>query len=220
MREPMREEHGFCIRCAPNEVGLAIGRIRKDTSDAGSRFDGYTSQQETEKKILHNVFVEGDAWFATGDLMRKDEHGFFYFVDRVGDTFRWKGENVATSEVADAIGELPEVAEANVYGVSIPGTEGRVGMAALVLKGRLDLAVFRSYLAERLPSYARPVFVRIKRAIEVTDTFKHTKKELASEGYNPSIIEDPIYFDDPALRAFVPLDTVLYDAIQRGDIRL
>jgi fatty-acyl-CoA synthase len=220
MREPVREEHGFCVRCAPNEAGLAIGKIRKDTSDAGNRFDGYTSQQETEKKILRNVFVKGDAWFATGDLMRKDEQGYFYFVDRLGDTFRWKGENVSTSEVAEAISELPEVAEAIVYGVSIPGTDGRVGMAALVLTGRLDLAVLRSYLAERLPSYARPMFVRIKRTIEVTDTFKYTKKDLVSEGFNPRIIDDPIYFDDPTLCAFVPVDTILYNAIQRGDIRL
>jgi fatty-acyl-CoA synthase len=220
MREPVRNKSGFFIRCAPQEVGLAIGRIGKDLSDAGSRFDGYTSQDETEKKILRDVFAEGDAWFSTGDLMRKDDHGYFYFVDRVGDTFRWKGENVATSEVSEAITALPEVAEANVYGVSIPGTDGRAGMAALVLKGDLDLATFRRHLAERLPAYARPLFVRIKPAMEVTDTFKQTKNGLASEAYNPSIIDDPIYFDDPALQAFVPLDPALYDAIQRGDIRL
>jgi len=217
---PVRDERGFCIRCAPNEVGQAIGRIGKGISGAGGRFDGYTSRAETEKKILRDVFEKGDAWFATGDLMRRDAHGYFYFVDRLGDTFRWKGENVATSEVAEAITAFAAIAEANVYGISIPGTEGRAGMAALVLKGELDLAAFRSHLAGRLPPYARPLFLRIKRAIDVTATFKHMKGGLASEGYDPSRIEDLIYFDDPARQAFVPLDQTLYDGIQRGRIRV
>ena len=140
----MRDDHGFCVRCATERVGItrSVGYARTCGTGHGGHFDGYTSQQETEKKILRNVFAGGDAWFATGDLMRKDEQGYFYFVDRVGDTFRWKGENVATSEVAEAIGALPQVAEANVYGVAIPGTDGRAGMAAMVLKGRLDLALF------------------------------------------------------------------------------
>ena len=102
-----------------------IGRIARDPSNVGGRFDGYTSQAETEKKILRNVFAKGDAWFATGDLMRKDDQGYFYFVDRLGDTFRWKGENVATAEVADAITAHSAIADADVYGVSVPGTEGR-----------------------------------------------------------------------------------------------
>ncbi|HVO93167.1 MAG TPA: AMP-binding protein, partial [Terriglobales bacterium] len=220
MLEPVRDEHGFCIRCTPNEVGLAIGKIARDGSDAGGQFDGYTNREETEKKILRDVFEKGDAWFSTGDLMRKDERDYFYFVDRVGDTFRWKGENVATSEVSEAIATFPAIAEANVYGVSIPGTDGRAGMAALVLKERLDLAALRTHLAGCLPTYARPLFVRIKRSIEVTDTFKQTKGKLAAQGYNPKVTDDPIFFDHPGLDAFVPLDAALYEAIQRGDIRL
>lgn len=218
-RRPVRDERGLCIRCAPNEAGLAVGRIAKDASSAGGRFDGYTSREETEKKILRDVFAKGDAWFATGDLMRRDQHGYFYFVDRLGDTFRWKGENVATSEVAEVITSFPAIAEANVYGVSIPGTDGRAGMAALVLRQELDLAAFRGQLAERLPAYARPVFLRIKRAIEVTVTFKQTKSGLASDGYDPNVVDDLIYFDHPERQAYVPLDPALYDDIQSGKIR-
>jgi fatty-acyl-CoA synthase len=218
--QPLRDERGLCIRCAPNEVGQAVGKIGKGASGAGGRFDGYTSRADTEKKILRGVFDERDAWFATGDLMRKDEQGYFYFVDRLGDTFRWKGENVATSEVAEAITTFPGIAEANVYGVSIPGTEGRAGMAALVLDGELDLEAFRLHLAECLPAYARPLFLRLRGALEVTATFKPTKGGLAAEGYDPSRIEDRLYFDHPARQAFVPLDERLYDEIQRGLIRV
>src|SRR5204863_6712202 len=124
---------GFCVRCGPNEVGEALGRIPPDASNVGSRFEGYTSREASEKKILRDVFEKGDIWFRTSDLLRKDEQGYFYFVDRIGDTFRWKGENVSTSEVSEAVTAFPGVAEANVYGVSIPGRDGRAGMAALVV---------------------------------------------------------------------------------------
>src|SRR5256885_2729322 len=130
--EPVRNEQGFCVRCAPNEVGEAIGPVLTDRSNVGSRFEGYTSEEASEKKILRGVFEPGDAWFRTGDLMRRDEQGYFYSVDRIGDTFRWKGENVATSEVAEAICAFPAVREAHVYGVALPGTDGRAGMAAPV----------------------------------------------------------------------------------------
>jgi fatty-acyl-CoA synthase len=231
LREPLRGADSFCVRCAADEIGLAIGRIEeggrspgdggsKSSGEGSARFSGYTSREETKKKILRNVFAPGDAWFATGDLMRKDAQGHFYYVDRVGDTFRWKGENVATTEVAEAITALPQVADASVYGVVIPGTDGRAGMAALVLKEHLDLVQLRSHLAAWLPSYARPVFLRIRRAIAATDTFKHAKGALAAEGYDPRVIADPLYFDDLLEGAFVPLDTALYDLIQRGGVRL
>jgi fatty-acyl-CoA synthase len=169
---------------------------------------------------LRNVFADGDAWFATGDLMRKDAQGYFYFVDRLGDTFRWKGENVATSEVAEAISAFPSIADANVYGVAVPGTEGRAGMAAIALKGPLDLASLRSHLMKLLPAYARPLFLRVRQGLEVTATFKHQKGRLVSDGYDPSLIEDPIYFDHAARQAFVPLDAALYDDIRCGRIRV
>ena len=166
------------------------------------------------------MFEHGDAWYRTGDLMRMDAGGFFYFVDRIGDTFRWKGENVATSEVAAAITAFPGIREANVYGVRVPGTEGAAGMAAIVSDGTLDLAELREHLARRLPPYARPLFLRLVNRIAATATFKHTKNDLQREGYDPAATSDPIYFDDPARGAFVRLDRALYQRIQAGTMRL
>lgn len=216
--EPVRDDQGFCTRCAPNEVGEALGPVLKDRSNIGSRFDGYTSQEASEKKILHNVFQPGDAWFRTGDLMRKDDRGFFYFIDRIGDTFRWKGENVATSEVSMALCAFPGVKEANVYGVAVPGADGRAGMAALVANAGLDLDALRAHLISRLPSYACPLFLRVRGEMEVTTTFKYTKSDLVREGYDPVAITDPIYFNDPVSQAFVRLDEALYEFIQAGQI--
>ena len=214
---PVRDARGFCVRCAPNEVGEAIGQLPKDQSNVGRRFEGYTNEEASEKKILLNVFAPGDSWFRTGDLMRKDEDGYFYFVDRIGDTFRWKGENVATSEVAATICGFDGVKEANVYGVAIPGTDGRAGMAAIVADDRrLDLAALRTHLVDHLPDYARPVFLRVRDDLAVTTTFKHTKSALVREGYDPAAIDDALYFDDRERQAFVRLDKALYDRIQNG----
>jgi fatty-acyl-CoA synthase len=217
---PVRDARGFCVRCAPNEVGEAIGQVLKDRSNVGSRFEGYTNEEASEYKILRDVFEPGDSWFRTGDLMRKDEHGYFYFVDRTGDTFRWKGENVATSEVSEAICGFPGIKEANVYGVAIPGTDGRAGMATIVADDGLDLAAFRTHLVDRLPVYAHPVFLRVRDDLEVTATFKHTKSALVREGYNPAAAGDAIYFNDRERQAFVRLDQSLYDRIQIGELRL
>ncbi|MFL6975568.1 MAG: long-chain-acyl-CoA synthetase [Xanthobacteraceae bacterium] len=218
--QPIRDAQGFCIRCQPNEVGEVIGKILKDASKPSTRFEGYASQAETEKKILRNVFETGDAWFRTGDLMKKDENGYFYFIDRVGDTYRWKGENVATSEVSEAITTFPGISEANVYGVSIAGQEGRAGMAAVVVDGDLDLAALRAHTVSRLPDYARPLFLRIKGEIDVTATFKQKKIDLVRQGFDPTATADPIYFNDPASQAFVRLDKRLYDRLQAGEVRV
>ncbi len=166
------------------------------------------------------MFEPGDAWYRTGDLMRMDAGGFYYFVDRIGDTFRWKGENVATSEVADAIMAFPGIVETMVYGVAVPGTEGAAGMAVLVGKGDLNLSELRAHLAQRLPPYARPLFLRIKDGIEVTATFKHKKSDLVREGFDPKATQDAIYFDDPERRAYVPLDPALHARIAAGSVRL
>jgi fatty-acyl-CoA synthase len=182
----------------------------------GSRFEGYTNREASEKKILRDVFKPGDAWFRTGDLMRRDERGFFYFVDRVGDTFRWKGENVATSEVAEAICAYPGIQEANVYGVAIPGADGRAGMATIVADPAIDLASLRSHLALRLPEYARPLFLRLRSGMAVTSTFKYTKTDLVREGFDPAVTADAIYFNHPEREAFVPVDQALFARIQDG----
>ena len=199
--EPVRDADGFCIRCTADEVGEAIGKIEPKTP--GGRFDGYTDPEASEKKILRNAFKPDDAWFRTGDLMRKDAQGYFYFVDRIGDTFRWKGENVSTAEVAAAIARCPGVLDATVYGVAVPGADGKAGMAALVAGDGFDLATLRQHL-ECLPAYARPVFVRIRKELETTATFKHKKDELVRAGYDPAARDDEVYVNDPQRGAFAP----------------
>ncbi len=213
---PVRGGDGFCIECADGEAGEAIGLI----ADApGKTFDGYSKAGESQKKVLHGVFAKGDAWFRTGDLMRRDAHGYFYFVDRIGDTFRWKGENVATSEVAEALGVVPGVKEANVYGVAIPGMDGRAGMAALVTGSGFDIAALAGALAGNLPGYARPVFVRLQPAMEITGTFKQRKVELVKEGFDPAAIHEPLYWLDHASGVYEPLTVDVYAAIIAGKVK-
>jgi fatty-acyl-CoA synthase len=219
-QQPVRDEHGFCIECEPGEAGEVIGKILKDSSKPGQRFEGYATQIETERKVLHDVFVKGDLWFRTGDLMRKDEDGYFYFVDRIGDTFRWKGENVSTTEVEEAIGGFDGVLAANVYGVQVPGRDGRAGMATVAAQQSFDLRAFREHLVQRLPDYARPVFIRLRGDIETTTTFKIKKVDLSKQGFDPRTISDPIYVNDPAAKSFVRIDTALYDQITSGKVRL
>ena len=213
---PVRDDAGLCIRCARDEVGEAIGKIG---ADGGSRFEGYTSAIDTEKKLLRDVFAPGDRWLRTGDLMRQDEKGFYYFVDRVGDTFRWKGENVATTEVAEAIMSCPGVRAATVYGVSVPGADGRAGMAAIVAEPDFDPVDFRQHVSLHLPDYARPVFLRLVEDLTVTETFKQKKQDLRREGYDPTGIADLLYVDDRASKTYRPLDGVLFGQIQGGAIR-
>ena len=136
---PARAPDGLCERCAVGEIGEALGRI---DDNPGARFEGYSELAETAKKILRDVFQLGDAWMRTGDLMRRDAHGFYTFIDRVGDTFRWKGENVATLEVSSAIQACPGVKKAMVYGVAVPGAEGRAGMALMTIDEQFDFDAF------------------------------------------------------------------------------
>jgi fatty-acyl-CoA synthase len=213
--EPVRDEAGFCIPCARNEAGEALGPI-----SGTSLFDGYTSPEATRKKILHDVFEPGDAWFRTGDLMRRDENGYYYFVDRIGDTFRWKGENVATSEVAEALAAFPGIRQACVYGVAVAGVDGRAGMAALAADESLDLARLRTHLRDHLPEYAHPLFLRIRRELDITGTFKFTKHELVRDHYDPAATTDAIWFHDRECGAFVPLTPDRYARIQAGEVRL
>jgi fatty-acyl-CoA synthase len=210
---PVRGPDGFCIECAAGEVGEAIGQI---LDEPGKTFDGYSRAADTEKKILRDVFAKGDAWFRTGDLMKCDELGYFYFVDRIGDTFRWKGENVATSEVAEALGVVDGIKEANVYGVAVPGRDGRAGMASLVVAPDFDVTSLAAKLAGNLPAYARPVFLRLQPEMEITGTFKQRKVELVKEGFDPDTIPDPLYVLDPETQRYVPLDKPRYDEIVAG----
>lgn len=216
---PLRNDEGFCIACARGEAGEAIGRIGR-ADEGGGRFEGYTDASETEKKILRDVFAKGDAWFRTGDLMRLDDKGFFHFVDRIGDTFRWKGENVATSEVNDAVRDFTGVVDATTYGVSIPGADGRAGMSAIVVNEGFDIEALPAHLAQRLPAYARPVFIRISRELDATETFKQKKGELARAGFDPDAIKDPMFMLEPKSGAYVALDSGTFAQIIDGMIRL
>jgi fatty-acyl-CoA synthase len=211
---PARGADGLCIAVARGETGEAIGKIAGGTA----RFEGYTDMAATEKKILRDVFVPGDAWVRSGDLMRQDAQGFFYFMDRIGDTFRWKGENVATTEVAAAAAGAPGVKAANIYGVAVEGHGGKCGMAALEVDADFDLAVFRAHMALRLPAYARPVFLRIVDSLAVTETFKQKKHLLAPQGFDPAAISDPLYAD--CGEGYELLDASLYARINSGLMRL
>jgi fatty-acyl-CoA synthase len=215
---PARNAQGRCVRCDPGETGEAIGQILD--SDGATRFEGYADPEASGRKVLRDVFAAGDAWYRTGDLMRRDEQGFFYFVDRVGDTFRWKGENVSTTEVAAAISACRGVAEVAVYGVAVPNADGRAGMAALVVTPDFELAVLRRTVASALPAYARPVFVRIVSTLEITGTFKLRTQELARQGFDPAQVGDALYLDDAACGEYRRLDAPLYERIVSGDQRL
>ncbi|NXN33915.1 S27A2 synthetase, partial [Nycticryphes semicollaris] len=192
--EPVRDERGLCIRVGPGETGLLVIKITKNTP-----FHGYAGDsQKTEKKVLRDVLVKGDAFFNSGDLLMIDHERFVYFQDRVGDTFRWKGENVATTEVEATLAMVDFIQEVNVYGVAVPGCEGRCGMAAIRLKTG---ATFRgqdlyNFTGDTLPAYAAPRFVRIQDALEVTGTFKQCKGNLVKEGFHPDVVKDPVFFRD------------------------
>jgi fatty-acyl-CoA synthase len=211
---PERGSDGLCRAVARGESGEAIGKI----AGGAARFEGYTDASATEKKILRDVFEPGDAWVRSGDLMRQDAQGFFYFVDRIGDTFRWKGENVATTEVAAAAATAPGVKAANIYGVAVPGQSGKCGMAALEVEADFDPDHFRAHMALRLPAYARPVFLRIVESLALTETFKQKKQLLAQEGFDPSAIQDPLFAD--CGDGYVALDADVYARISSGLIRL
>jgi fatty-acyl-CoA synthase len=159
-------------------------------------------------------------WFRSGDLMRRDARGYFFFVDRIGDTFRWKGENVATSEVAELINTFDAVKEANVYGVPVDGREGKAGMVAIVADPSLDLVALRQHIHGHLSAYSRPLFIRLQREIDSTSTFKQRKADLVRDGFDPSKVSDPLYFDEAAAGAYVPIDAELYRRIQAGELRV
>ncbi|XP_040893349.1 very long-chain acyl-CoA synthetase-like [Toxotes jaculatrix] len=215
--EPVRDSRGVCIEVPRGETGLLVAKIGERAP-----FSGYAkNRQQTEKKKLRDVFVKGDLYFNSGDLLKIDSEGFIYFQDRIGDTFRWKGENVATTEVADHLLMVDCFEEANVYGVKVPGHEGRIGMAALKLKENMDFDSKATYqhVKSYLPSYARPRFIRIQDALAVTGTFKQMKVKLAEEGFNPAVIRDPLFYLEDN-KGYVPMTQEIFNSISEGRIRL
>ena len=213
-----RDSAGFCHISAAEEVGELLAEIRDDPRYPAARFDGYADAAATSAKVLRDVFKSGDAWFRTGDLMRRDALGYYYFVDRIGDTFRWKGENVSTTEVAETITTFAGVREAIVYGVAAAGYEGRAGMAALVVDeiAEFDLEGLRAHIEAALPVYARPLFLRFRTELEATGTFKPKKSALVADGFDPARVSEPLFFDDRSASAYRPLDAALFEAIVSG----
>ena len=173
----------------------------------GGRFEGYTSAEATEKKILRNVFKPGDAWWSSGDLLRCDADGYCWFVDRIGDTFRWNSENVSTTEVADALGDFPGLESITIYGVKVPGAEGRAGMAALVMQPgySFDPEAFWQLAMSRLPRYAAPLYVRIAPLPDMTGNYKLRKVDLQREGYDRAMVSDPLFLRDDKAESYLPL---------------
>jgi len=201
-----RDENGFYQLCEVGEIGEAMGFIVDHPEIGGGRFEGYTSSEATESKIRRNVLREGDAYWSSGDLLRQDAEGYCYFVDRIGDTYRWKSENVSTLEVADALADLPGLELINVYGVQVPGNEGRAGMAAVLMQAdqAFDPKALYALTEARLPRYAAPVFVRVTAAADLTSSFKLRKVDLQRQGYCPNHCADPLFIRDDSTRTYQP----------------
>ncbi|GAB6097509.1 long-chain-acyl-CoA synthetase FadD6 [Desulfatiferula olefinivorans] len=213
----VRDDDGFAIRCRPGETGMFLAKINRL-----NRFSGYKNNPAaTRSKLLTDVFKKGDAYFVSGDLFTLHDKGCVSFADRLGDTFKWKGEVVSTNEVADVVFRFPGVADANVYGAVVAGAEGRVGMAALTQAPgeTLDLDALADHVIRNLPPYALPRMIRLPDQAEVTATFKQVKTRLKEEGFDPALIRDPLYFLDPDTNRYVPLTPTLFEAIQTGRVR-
>jgi fatty-acyl-CoA synthase len=220
--EARRNAEGRCIECGIDEVGELLGEILDDPDKPAARFDGYADADATRTKILTDAFRPGDRWFRTGDLLRRDAQGYYYFIDRIGDTFRWKGENVSTTEVSEAIVSFPGVQEVSVYGVAAPGYEGRAGMAALVVDDpkAFDLAGLRAYIAAHLPAYARPAFLRFRHDLDITGTFKQKKMALIAEGFDVAKFNEPVFFDNRAAGAYTRIGADFAGKLRAGSIKL
>ncbi len=213
----IRDEKGFMQKIEVGQTGLLLGEISESNP-----FSGYTDRQATESKILHDVFQEGDAWFNTADLIRDIGYGQAQFVDRTGDTFRWKGENVSTTEVEAVANTLPQVSLSSVYGVKMPGSDGRAGMIAIIPQCKaadFDLKALYRHLQRLLPSYATPKFVRLKVNLECTATHKITKVALKKEGFDPDSVNDALYVLLPGKADYRPLTKEIYKNILHGEYK-
>ncbi len=210
-KEPVRNEQGKLEEVPQGEPGLLLGEITPKWN-----FEGYTQKEATEKSIVRDAFKKGDAWFNTGDLMRDIGCKHLQFVDRMGDTFRWKGENVSTTEVENVLDGFGGIQEAIVYGVEIPGTNGKAGMVTLVPEGELDLNELLAYLRDNLPPYAVPVFVRMVDEIEKTGTFKYKKTDLQKQKYHLASDSDKVYALLPGSQTYQRLDPSTVEAIENG----
>ena len=212
-QRPFKDIRGRLVKAKAGEEGLLLAEVTPRAP-----FDGYTDQRSSEAKLLRDAFQTGDCWFDTGDLVREQGWRHVAFVDRLGDTFRWKGENVSTAEVEAALLEAPFVEHAAVYGVEVPGYDGRAGMAAITLKTALEPEALERLLRDRLPDYAIPLFLRIRQTLETTDTFKFRKVELRDEGMNPMRVQEPLLVRRD--QTYLPLDADRLADITEGRVKL
>ncbi|TAM09512.1 MAG: long-chain-acyl-CoA synthetase [Nevskiaceae bacterium] len=215
--EAVRDAQGFMRKVKHGGIGLLLSEVTSKRP-----FDGYTDPEAGNRKLLHGVFKPGDCWFNTGDLVRDQGLRHIQFVDRVGDTFRWKGENVATGEVEGVLARIANVEQGAVYGVTVPGCDGRAGMAALTLSqgAEFDGAALARTLTEALPAYAVPVFLRLRKQAATTGTFKYRKVELKQEGFNIARAAEPLYVLVDRGRGYEKLTQKLYRQINDGKLRL
>lgn len=215
--EYARDKNGLLIPCEVGEVGELLGEITFFTP-----FSGYTNAEASQKKLVKNVKRKGDVFFRTGDLLKTDADGYYYFIDRIGDTFRWKGENVSTEEVQKVVGQFNGIHLVNVYGVKVPDADGRAGMAALTMKNgnTFEPKTFFDFISERLPVYARPAFVRLTPEQDMTGTFKMKKTDLQAQGYDPEASGESIYYRDDSEKTYLPVSPQVKKQIDQGEIRL
>lgn len=217
----VRDANGYCVRAEIGERGEVVGAISVILTHR--RFDGYEDKKATSKKILCNALKPGDKYFLSGDIMKMDEEGYLYFCDRTGDTFRWKGENVSTMEVEGVIQQILDHRDVTVYGVEVPGMEGRAGMAAIAGGSEeedVDLAKLLQQLSLSLPAYALPQFVRLNSEVSTTGTLKLKKVGLRNDGFDLEKVSDPLFFLHPQHKAYVPLTPEIHSDITNGTIRL
>lgn len=212
--ELLRGPDGRASKVAPGGFGLLVGQINKMNS-----FDGYVDRSKNDSKVLRDPLGDGKDYFNTGDLVQLHEMGYVSFKDRLGDTFRWKAENVSTNEVQEVLNKHAGVAESNVYGVAVPGADGKAGMASLVVHEGFDLVDFARHVKASLPTYARPLFLRVQTEMKTTGTFKHVKTELKEQGFDPEKVEESLYFFEAGER-YVPLTAALHADIVEGRLKL
>jgi len=206
--EMIRGENNHAVKCDPGEMGLLVCEI-----NALNSFAGYVNNPAaTEAKMLRNLLAEGDQYFNSGDLVQLHECDYFSFIDRLGDNYRWKSENVSTNQVSNAINKFSHIEDANVYGVRVPGMEGRCGMAALkMMEGEdIDWEDFSAFIIKELPVYARPYFIRLRPVLDANNSFKQIKQNLQKEGFDPAAIADPLYFLHPEQNRYIPLTGAVY----------
>ncbi len=215
---PVINDNGQMIRVKKGDVGLLLTKITKR-----SPFDGYTDDNESNKKLFRSVFKKDDCYFNTGDLVRYQGYRHITFVDRLGDTFRWKGENVATTQVEAQINDFEQIEQSVVYGVEIPHADGRAGMAALTLNCVIEdfnLDAFRQHIETRLPSYAQPIFLRLREQQEITGTFKYIKSTLKKEAYLPNSVAEPVWVKLPTDKSYTAMTADIIQDIENQNITL